>query len=131
MRWTIAAAALLAASPLAAEDVAVDSAVYVERAGADGTRQVEPATRLLRGDRVVTILRWEAPPPHGRFTATSAVPPQLAIESTTAAELEVSADGGRTWRRLADPQRVPAGTTHLRWRLGAGEGRMSYRAVVR
>ena len=43
MRWTIAAAALLAATPLAAEDVAIDSAVYRETAGADGAREVSPA----------------------------------------------------------------------------------------
>ncbi len=129
MRWTMAAAALVAASPLAAQDVTIASTVYLERTGEDGARRVEPATRLLRGDRVVTILSWPAPRA-GRYTATSAVPRHLTIQSTSATSLEVSTDGGRTWRRLADPDSVPAGTTHLRWQIG-GEGRLSYRAVVR
>ena len=110
--------------------MAIDSAVYLERAGEDGGRQVEPATRLAPGDRVVTILRWEAPR-SGRYTVTSAVPAHLVVESASQSGVEVSTDGGRSWRPLADPDRVPAGTTHLRWRLGNGEGRLSYRAVVR
>jgi hypothetical protein len=78
----------------------------------------------------VTIVRWEAPP-GGRYTAVSRVPPDLAIESASRAGLEVSADGGRSWRRLEDPRKIPADVTHLRWRIAGGEGRMSYRAVVR
>jgi hypothetical protein len=130
MRWTITVAALLAAAPLAAEDVAIDSAVYRETASADGARRVAPADRLLRGDRVVAILRWEAPR-GGSYTAVSTVPAGLSIESASRAGLEVSIDGGRSWRRLDDPTAVPPGTTHLRWRIDGGEGRLSYRAVVR
>lgn len=130
MRWTIGLAALFAAAPLAAEDVAIDSAVYRETADAEGARQIAPANRLLRGDRVVTILSWEAPL-GSSYTAVSPVPAGLAIESASRSELEVSIDGGRSWRRLDDPDEVPHGTTHLRWRIGGGEGRLSYRAVVR
>ncbi|HYD25570.1 MAG TPA: hypothetical protein VEB68_12320 [Croceibacterium sp.] len=129
MRWTIFMAVSLTAVPAAAQEVAIDSSVYRERADGSGGRQIEPATRLLRGDRVVTIMRWQ-PPRAGRFTVVSAVPPQLAIESASQAGIEVSTDGGLSWRRLADPDAVPRGTTHLRWQLG-DEGRMSYRAVVR
>jgi hypothetical protein len=130
MRWTIAAAALLAPAPLAAESVAIDSAVYRETADADGALQVVPAGRLLRGDRVVTILRWVGPR-GASFTAVSPVPAGLTIESASRPGLEVSRDGGRSWQRLDDPDAVPQGTTHLRWRIDAGEGRLSYRAVVR
>jgi hypothetical protein len=130
MRWTIAIATLLAATPLAAEDIAIDSVVYRETAGAGGTSRVEPAGRLLRGDRVVTILSWEAPS-GGSYTAVSSVPAGLSVESASRAGLEVSTDGGRSWRRLDDPDAVPAGATHLRWRIAGGEGRLSYRAVVR
>ena len=128
MRWTLALAALLAAIPASAQDVAIASAVYLERVG-DGTTRIEPATRLTRGDRVVTILTWEAPR-GGSYTVVSPVPAGLALQSTSQPGLEVSTDGGRTWRRLADLDSVPPGTTHFRWRVGAN-GRLSYRAVVR
>ena len=132
MRFTIAGAAVLGAlspaAPAVAQGVAIDSAVYREQAH-NGAVRIEPATRLLRGDRVVTILRWDAPD-QGRYTVTSAVPASLAIESASHPGLEVSLDGGRNWRRLADPRSVPRETTHLRWQM-RGDGRLSYRAVVR
>ena len=128
MRWTIPLAALLAAAPLSAQSVAIDSAVYRERP-ADGAMRIEPATRLVSGDRVVTILSWDAPR-GGSYTVTSAVPPSLVLQSASQPGLEVSIDGGRNWQRLEDPDRVPHGTTHLRWQVG-GQGRLSYRAVVR
>lgn len=130
MRWTIGAAALLAAGPLAAKDVAIDSAVYLETAGTGGAREVARVTRLLRGDRVVAILSWEAPVGTS-YTAVSQVPAGLTIESASQPGLDVSTDGGRSWQRLDDPDAVPQGTTHLRWRIAGGEGRLSYRAVVR
>ena len=130
MRWTIVLAALLAAAaPLSAQDVAIDSAIYRERGGDGGAMQVEPATRLVRGDRVVTILTWDAPR-GGSSTVTSAVPGNLSLQSASQPGIEISSDGGRSWRRLDDPDRVPSGTTHLRWQIGS-EGRLSYRAVVR
>jgi hypothetical protein len=128
MRWTIGLAALLAAVPASAQDVTIASAVYRESAG-DGAMRIEPATRLMRGDRVVTILTWDAPS-DGSYTVTSPVPAGLALESATRPGLEVSTDGGRTWRRVSDPDHLPRGTTHLRWQVG-GDGRLSYRAVVR
>lgn len=131
MRWTFAVAALLAATPAGAREVAVDSAVYLETAGANGALRVVPADRLQRGDRVVTILRWDAPPHHASYTAVSAVPAGLTIESASRSGVEVSTDGGRSWRRLDDPDAIPDGITHLRWRIDAGEGRLSYRAIVR
>ena len=130
MRWTIATAALLAAAPLAAEDLAIESSVYRETTGpGDGTR-VAPANRLSRGDHVVTVLRWDAPR-GASYTAVSPVPAGLAVESASLAGLEVSTNGGRRWRRLDDPQSVPHGITHLRWRIAGGVGRLSYRAIVR
>lgn len=129
MRLIAALTLLAAAAPLRAEGVAVESMVYREST-VEGAMQIAPATRLTAGDRVVTILRWTAPQ-GTRHTAVSAVPPGLTIESMSREGLDVSTDGGRSWRRLPDAEQVPAGTTHLRWRIGGGEGRLSYRAVVR
>jgi hypothetical protein len=130
MRWTIAAAALLTTTPLAARDVAIAGAVYHETAGADGGREIGPARRLLRGDRVVTILRWNAPR-GATYTAVTPVPASLTVESASRPGIEVSTDGGRSWRSLPDSDEVPHGITHLRWQISGGEGRLSYRAVVR
>jgi hypothetical protein len=128
MRWTIALAVLSVAIPAHAQEVAIDSAVYLERE-LHGETQIVPATRLSRGDRVVTILTWDAPR-GGTYTVVSPVPAGLTLQSASRPGLDVSTDGGRSWRRLSDPDAVPGGTTHLRWRVG-GDGRLSYRAVVR
>ena len=130
MRWTMAWAAACAAIPLNAQarSVAIDSEVYRERFD-DGAARVERATQLVPGDRVVTILRWNAPR-QGRFTVVSPVPAGLVLESASHPALDISTDGGRSWRRLGDPDAIPGETTHLRWSVG-GDGRLSYRAVVR
>ena len=130
MRWMMATAALLAAAPLAAQSVAIDSRIYHETAGTDGEWHLAPANRLLRGDRVITVLRWDAPL-GANYTAVSLVPAGLAIESASRAGIEVSTDGGHSWQRLDDPDEIPRGTTHLRWQIDGGEGRLSYRSVVR
>jgi hypothetical protein len=121
-------ALLLIAAPLQAQSgpVDIDSAVFVERS--DGAaRTVEEARSFRKGERVVTVLRWDAP--RGSYTVTSAVPQRLQFEDATADELEVSSDGGRSWRpaALARPETV----THLRWRVGNGPGRLTYSAIVR
>lgn len=128
MRWIIALASLLAAVPLHAQDLAVESAVFVERAGKAGLR-VEPAATFARGDTVVTVMTWQAPG-HDSHTIVSAVPAGLELESISRGNLEYSRDNGRKWIALADARDLPRGVTHLRWRTG-GDGRLSYRAVVR
>jgi len=121
-------ALLLIAAPLQAQSnpVAIDSAVFVERS--DGAaRTVETAQSFRRGERVVTVLRWQAP--RGSYTVTSPVPPRLQFEGVSAETVDVSTDGGRTWRALAGTR--PDAVTHLRWRVGNGPGRLTYSALVR
>ena len=130
MRWLLILTALLAAGAARAQPVAVESAVYTETVTDDGTRVIVPADRVVRGDRVVTILRWDAPH-DGAFTATSRVPAGLIPESASNPGLEASIDGGRSWRRIDWSGRIPRAATHLRWQIRGGEGRLSYRAVVR
>ena len=102
MRWTILLAVLLAALPANAQDVAIDSAVYREQAG-NGAMRIEPATRLVSGDRVVTILSWDAPR-GGSYTVTSPVPAGLVLQSASQPGLEVSFSevGNSLVRRVGD-----------------------------
>ena len=121
-------ALLLIAAPLQAQSVPVDidSAVFVERSDG-GAHMVEGARSFRKGERVVTVLRWEAP--RGSYTVTSPVPERLQFEGASAEDVEVSADGGRSWRTLAGTP--PQTVTHLRWRVGNGPGRLTYSAIVR
>ena len=128
MRTLGPVALLLFAAPLQAQTapVAIDSAVFVERN--DGAaRTVEEARSFRRGERVVTVLRWQAP--RGSYTVTSPVPARLQFEGASAEDVEVSTDGGRSWRSLVLAQ--PEAVTHLRWRVGNGAGRLTYSAIVR
>jgi hypothetical protein len=131
MRLVLALVALVVAAPLGARSAALDvrSAVFVERSDARGLR-VEPVSRLLRGDTVITVLTWQAPA-RASYTIVSAVPPTLTLESASRDGVEVSTDGGRNWHALADARDLPGGVTHLRWQAGTGDGRLSYRAKVR
>ena len=130
--FPLALALLALAAPLAARpEVAIDSAIYVERdePSSQGPRRVvEPADLLHKGDRVVTVLRWEAP--NGSFTVTSPIPRTLAFERSSADAIEISTDGGRSWRTF-DGSIQPGSVTDLRWRVGSGAGQLTYSAHVR
>ncbi len=128
MHKTLALLGLMAAAPLQAQGAAVESAVFVEHSDAHGQR-VEPAQRFMRGDRVITVMTWQVPEQR-RYTVVSPVPAGLRLESVSRAGLEVSTDRGHSWRVMADARDLPAGVTHLRWHAG-GDGRLTYRAVVR
>lgn len=108
------------------QPVTLDSAVFVERSEG-AARVVEGADRFRKGERVVTVLRWQAL--GGTHTVVSPVPPRLQFEGASEDEIEVSADGGRSWKGLTHVQ--PERVTHLRWRVGSGPGRLTYSAIVR
>ena len=128
MRTLGSVALLLFAMPLQAQTTppAIDSAVFVER-NDGGARIVEETRSFRKGERVVTVLRWQAP--RGSYTITSPIPRRLQFESASLEDLEVSTDGGRRWRMLALAQ--PEAVTHLRWRVASGAGRLTYSAIVR
>jgi hypothetical protein len=100
--------------------------VFVERSDR-AARTIEEARSFRKGERVVTVLRWQAP--RGNYTVTSAVPQRLQFETASAEDVEVSTDGGRNWRSLGVTR--PETVTHLRWRVGNGPGRLTYSAIVR
>lgn len=151
MKLTIVIALAAASVPLAgASDaraqgspaIATDSAVFVERAAPGTGRRLEPASRLVRGDRVVTVTTWyRVSGENGGFVITNPLPARLAYQRSASDGQEVSVDGGRIWGRL-ETLRVgarwatPEDVTHVRWRIPAGaaargRGQIAYAGIVR
>lgn len=127
-----------------APHVAFDSEVYVEHidyVGGAPVRHLDPATRLTRGDRVVTLVRWATHAGTGGFTVSNALPHALAFQRGARDDGEVSVDGGRNWGRLGSLRiagRLASAedVTNVRWRVSpaearAGSGQIAYAGVVR
>lgn len=133
----------LAMAPTASgqPNVATDSAVFVERAEPGNLRSLEPADRLSRGDRVVTVVTWYRMGGYGDFTITNPLPRSIAYQSSARDDQEVSVDGGRSWGRLGELRigarvATPEDVTHMRWRVPAanatrGRGQLVYSGIVR
>jgi hypothetical protein len=121
--------------------VATESAVFVERSEAGALRSLEPADRLSRGDRVVTIVTWRRRPGDGGFTITNPLPRAIAYQASARDDQEVSVDGGRSWGRLGELRiggrlATAEDVTHMRWRIPAeralkGRGQIVYSGIVR
>lgn len=152
MRSLIAAAlfgALAATPAIARQDVALESSVYVERTSYTGdgriVRRIEPASRLVRGDKVVLVLEWSGDRDAEGFAVTSPIPATLSFRQSGREGEQVSVDGGRSWGELGDLRIREGGetrlasaadVTHVRWRITSreaaqGTGRIAYSAFVR
>ena len=148
MNYRIAAIGLAIALPFvwtapafARTEVAIDSAVFLERNAPDRGRSLEPARQFRPGDRIVYLVRWERPASAGGFTVVNPLPPAVAYQGSAHSGEEVSADGGRSWGKLGslrirDRLVTPDEVTHVRWRIAPqqaarGSGRIAYSAVVR
>jgi hypothetical protein len=126
-------------APVLAEPaVSTQSAVFVERLQPDATRRLEPASRLNRGDRIITVVNWRragALP----FVITNPVPAAVAYQASAWDAQQVSVDGGRTWGRLdalhvGGRSATPEDVTHIRWRISAHQrsrGQIAYSGIVR
>lgn len=123
-------------------NVVLDAAVFVERTHLAATGPVhtlEPARRLSRGDRVVTLLTWYRLGGNGGFVVTNALPATLAYQPDD--RDEVSVDGGRHWGQLgalhvAGRAATAEDVTHIRWHVSsaqamAGSGRVVYAGLVK
>lgn len=125
----------------ASPNVAMDSAVFVERIQPGDLRSLEPASRLTRGERVVTVLNWHYLGGDGGFTITNSLPRAIAYQASAHDDEEVSVDGGKSWGRLGELRigsrlATPEDVTHVRWRVSAtrarqGAGLIAYSGIVR
>lgn len=126
----------------AAAPVTFDSAVYVEHVKPGDVRQLEPADRLSRGERVVTIVTWrKLAPGNSGFVVTNPMPRAIAYQDSASDDTEVSVDGGRTWGKLGSLRvgnryATAEDVTHVRWRIAPahaarGSGQIAYSGIVR
>jgi hypothetical protein len=138
---TLAGVLCLAAPALAAPLIAIDSAVYVEKALPGKGRMLQPAAQLRHGDRVIYVVSWTRMGGTGAFTVTNPLPRSVYYQGSADGSEEVSLDGGRSWGRL-DQMRVggrlatPEDVTNVRWHVPASEaargaGEITYSAIVR
>ena len=145
--------ALMAPMPaLAADNVALASAVYVERAvtGADGTTRVvrEEPKLVTPGDKLVFVLTYKnaGTAPAESFVVTNPIPASVSFVASESPGADVSVDGGNSWGSLAglkvkaaDGSLRPAAAsdiTHVRWLFAkaipvGGSGNLSFRGIVR
>jgi len=140
---------IIAAPAAAQQGVSLDSSVFIERTGHtdDGriARRIEPASRLVKGDRVVLVLEWTTGADGKSFAVTSPIPGTLSFRRSGNDGEQVSVDGGKSWGELgelriregATTRLASAGdVTHVRWRISRreavrGSGLITYSAVVR
>lgn len=115
--------------------------VFVEHRGdRQGALVLEHADTLHPGDRLVFVVSWNSAQTHP-LTLTNPVPRSVAWQPATAEDsTEVSVDGGHTWGNLNSltvrdggiiRRALPGDVTHLRWRVPAGAGQITYRGIVR
>lgn len=140
---------LAAAPAVARQGVSLESSVYIERSSHtdDGRimRRIEPASRLVRGDKVVLVVEWRTDEHGNAFAVTSPIPGTLKFQRSGLDGEQVSVDGGMSWGELGEIKiregrgtRLASGAdvTHVRWQVSAreasrGSGRITYSAVVR
>lgn len=102
---------------------------------------------VVPGDKLLfsTVYRNNSAQPVTNFVVTNPLPSAVSLTSESAAMLEVSVDGGKSWGQLATlmvadgkgGQRAATATdaTHVRWTIPAiapgGTGTVEYHAIVR
>lgn len=152
MKFILAICAFFApAAALAADNVSLDSSVFVERhvqdsSGASKSVLEEPKI-VTPGDRLVFVLSYQNKGPNAAtaFIITNPIPESVVFTGAEG-EAEVSVDGAKSWGQLASLKvnaadgtvrnAEAADVTHVRWAFAkaipAGQaGKLSFRGVVK
>lgn len=146
---------LLAFAPVqafAANQVALDNSVFVERVTTDAAGKervlLEEPKVVVPGDKLVFVLNYRnaGAQPADKFVITNPMPAAVRFAGAGNAGEVVSVDGGKTWGTLdtltilqADGTRrtaQPADVTHVRWAFqtpipAGGTGKLMFRGVVK
>lgn len=145
-------ATLMPAQALAANQVALDNAVFVERVSTDaeGKQKIllEEPKVVVPGDRLVFVLNYRnaGAQPADKFVITNPMPSAVRFADAGDTRPLVSVDGGKQWGLLSDLS-VPmtdgsrraaqaADVTHIRWAFQnpipvGGTGKLMFRGVVK
>jgi uncharacterized repeat protein (TIGR01451 family) len=136
----------------AANDVVLNSAVFVEKTVADGNGRariiLEAPRVVVPGDRLVFILSYRnaGAQPATDFVVTNPLPGAVAYQGAADGIAQVSVDGGRNWGALAalrikENDGAVRGArmedvTHIRWPMRkpiapGASGKLSFRGIVR
>ena len=145
-------AALLPGPALAANQVALDNHVFVERVliDAEGKQRIllEEPKVVVPGDRLVFVLNYRnaGAQPADKFVITNPMPSAARFADAGDTRPFVSIDGGKQWGLLSDlsvpmeggTRRAaqPADVTHIRWAFQkpipvGGTGKLMFRGVVK
>ena len=145
-------AALMPGQALAANQVALDNHVFVERVSTDaeGKQKIllEEPKIVVPGDRLVFVLNYRnaGAQPADKFVITNPMPSAVRFADAGDTRPLVSVDGGKQWGLLADlsvpmtdgTRRAaqPADVTHIRWAFQkpipvGGTGKLMFRGVVK
>lgn len=145
-------AALAPAQAFAANQVALDNSVFVERVTTDASGKqrimLEEPKVVVPGDRLVFVLNYRnaGAQPADKFVITNPLPAAVRFADAGDTRPLVSVDGGKLWGQLetltivqADGSRraaQPADVTHIRWAFQkpipvGGSGKIMFRGVVK
>jgi len=145
-------AALLPGQALAANQVALDNSVFVERVMTDaaGKQRVllEEPKVVVPGDKLVFVLNYRNAGAQAadKFVITNPLPAAVRFADAGDTHPLVSIDGGRAWGQLGDltiqqadgTRRAaqPADVTHIRWAFqkpipAGASGKLMFRGIVK
>ena len=145
-------AALMPGPALAANQVALDNHVFIERVSTDteGKQRIllEEPKVVVPGDRLVFVLNYRnaGAQPADKFVVTNPMPSAVRFADAGDTRPLVSVDGGKQWGLLADLSvpieggmrraAQPADVTHLRWAFQkpipvGGTGKLMFRGIVK